>query len=127
MVAPVIPGLTDHEVEAILGAAAEAGAGWAGWVLLRLPHELKDVFPAWLAESEPTRAGKVLSRLRAMRRGELYDSRFNVRGRGTGPHAELLARRFDLARRRLGLDRPLPELDVTSFRAPGRAGPSRLF
>ncbi|HJS90351.1 MAG TPA: PA0069 family radical SAM protein [Steroidobacteraceae bacterium] len=103
MVAPVIPALTDHELEAILEASAAAGARWAGYVLLRLPHEVKDLFREWLAAHYPDRADHVMSILQQMRGGKDYDSSFGTRMRGTGPLAELLRSRFQMACRRLGL------------------------
>jgi DNA repair photolyase len=103
MVAPVIPALTDREMEAILAAAAHAGARWAGYVLLRLPYEVKDLFREWLAAHYPDRAEHVMSLVRQMRGGKDYDSTFGTRMRGTGPLAELLRSRFQVACRRLGL------------------------
>ena len=103
MVAPVIPALTDHEMEGILEAAAAAGACWAGYVLLRLPYEVKDLFREWLAAHYPDRAEHVMSLVRQMRGGKDYDSTFGTRMRGTGPLAELLRSRFQIACRRLGL------------------------
>ena len=103
MVAPVIPVLTDHEIEAILEAAAAAGARWAGYVLLRLPYEVKDLFREWLAAHLPDTADHVMSIVRQMRGGKDYDSSFGTRMRGTGPLAELLRSRFQIACRRLGL------------------------
>ncbi|HXS19922.1 MAG TPA: PA0069 family radical SAM protein [Steroidobacteraceae bacterium] len=103
MVAPVIPVLTDHEMEAILEAAAAAGARWAGYVLLRLPYEVKDLFREWLAAHLPDTADHVMSIVRQMRGGKDYDSSFGTRMRGTGPLAELLRSRFQIACRRLGL------------------------
>jgi len=122
LASPMIPGLNDAEVEAILAAAAEAGAVSAGYVLLRLPLEIKDLFREWLETHVPLRAEHVLSLLRDMRGGRLYDPAFGTRMRGEGPMADLLRRRFEVARRRLGLAaRPAP-LDVTLFRVPPRAG-----
>jgi DNA repair photolyase len=103
MVAPVIPVLTDHELESILEAAAEAGARWAGYVLLRLPHEVKDLFREWLAAHYPDRAEHVMSVVRQMRGGKDYDSSFGTRMRGMGAFAELLRSRFQIACRRLSL------------------------
>jgi DNA repair photolyase len=122
MVAPVIPALTDHEMEAILEAAANAGARWAGYVLLRLPYEVKDLFREWLAVHYPDRAGHVMSLVRQMRGGRDYDSGFGTRMRGTGPLAELLRTRFQAACRRLGLrtGRHQPP-DTALFRPPGGA------
>src|SRR5512138_2504764 len=105
MVAPVIPVLTDAELEHILEASAQAGARSAGYVLLRLPHEVKDLFREWLEANEPLRAKHVMSRLHAMRGGRDYDSRWGTRQRGEGEYAELLRKRFELACVRFGLNR----------------------
>lgn len=125
MVAPVIPALTDHEMEAILEAAAAAGARWAGYVLLRLPYEVKDLFREWLAAHHPDRADHVMSLVREMRGGKDYDSSFGTRMRGTGPVAELLRSRFHVACRRLGLGatRAQPP-DTSLFRPPRSERPS---
>jgi DNA repair photolyase len=104
LVAPVIPAITDHEMEDILSAAKEAGASSAGYVLLRLPYEVKDLFREWLAEHYPDRAKHVMSLINQARGGKDYDAQFGVRMRGTGAYAELLRTRFDLAKRKLGLD-----------------------
>jgi DNA repair photolyase len=104
LVAPVIPVLTDHEMEAILEAAAAAGARWAGYVLLRLPYEIKDLFREWLAEHYPQRAAHIMSVIQDMRGGRDNDPRFGTRMKGTGPYAELLRNRFRLAVRRLNLN-----------------------
>lgn len=122
MVAPVIPGLTDHEMESILKSAAEAGARAASWILLRLPHEVADLFSDWLERAEPLRARKVMNRLRQMHGGRDYDPRFGHRMRGQGVHADLLSRRFRIAVRRLGLDGDLPPLDCSRFCRPPRRG-----
>jgi DNA repair photolyase len=123
MVAPVIPALTDHEMERILEACAAAGARWAGYVLLRLPYEVKDLFKEWLAEHYPDRAEHVMSLLRAMREGRENDARFGSRMRGTGPYALLLRSRFKLACQRLKLNSTARgALDTTRFRPPGPAG-----
>jgi DNA repair photolyase len=128
LASPMIPGLNDSEVEAIVAAAAEAGAASVDYVVLRLPLEIKDLFREWLEEHVPLRARHVLSLLRDLRGGALYDPAFGRRMRGTGPIAELLRRRFAVARRRHGLTaRPAP-LDTTRFRVPPRAGDQgRLF
>jgi DNA repair photolyase len=102
MVAPVIPAITDHELEAILRAAREAGASCASYVLLRLPHEVKLLFREWLLEHYPERAKHVMSLINQARGGKDYDSQFGVRMRGTGPYAELLRARFEVAARKLG-------------------------
>jgi DNA repair photolyase len=126
LVAPLIPVLTDGEMETILAAARAAGAQAAGYVLLRLPHELKEMFESWLHAHRPDMARHVLNRLRDMRGGELYDSRFGKRMRGRGEYAELLAKRFEIAERRLGFG-DFPALDVSQFRAPRLAPQLDLF
>ena len=122
MVAPVIPALTDHEMERILAAAAERGASSAAWILLRLPFETKELFEDWLAHHQPDRRSHVLSLLRQSRGGRLNDPRFGRRFAGSGPHAELLAQRFRLAARKLGLDRPRPPLRTDLFAPPPQPG-----
>jgi DNA repair photolyase len=125
---PMIPGLNDAELEAILAAAAGAGARSAGYVLLRLPHEIKDLFREWLETHEPLKAPRVLALLRSMRGGGLYDASFGARMRGEGPHAELLRQRYHVACRRHGLQTRAELLDTSSFRVPPRAGDQgRLF
>jgi DNA repair photolyase len=123
LVAPVIPALTDHEMEHIVHAAAEAGADWASYILLRLPHEVSDLFREWLEAHYPDRAPHVLSLIRQMRRGRDNDPRFGSRMRGEGPFAELLRARFQAACRRAGLQsaRGAP-LDVSLFRPPQAEG-----
>jgi DNA repair photolyase len=123
LVAPVIPALTDHELEAILAASAQAGAARAGYVLLRLPYEIKDLFREWLAEHYPERAAHVMSLIRDMRGGRDNDPRFGTRMRGTGPYALLLENRFRIACRRLNLNSSGRDAPNTSlFRRPGPAG-----
>jgi DNA repair photolyase len=123
LVAPVIPALTDHELEEILAAAAAAGARWAGYVLLRLPYEIKDLFTEWLAAHYPQRADHVMSLIRDTRGGRENDPRFGFRMRGTGPYALLLRSRFKLACRRLGIESGGREtLNTAHFRAPGQDG-----
>ena len=124
MVAPVVPMITDHELEHILQAAHEAGARAAGYVLLRLPHELKQVWREWLELHYPQRAAHVMSLIRQMRGGRDYDSAFGSRMRGQGPFAELLARRFARAHRELGFGR-LPPLDSSGFVAPRKPSPQQ--
>jgi len=125
LVAPVIPAITDHEIEDIMAAAKEAGASRAGYVLLRLPHELKVIFREWLAEHYPDRAKHVMSLINQSRGGKDYDSQFGTRMRGTGPYAELLRTRFDLAKRKLGFAgaEERYELDTSRFRPPVKATP----
>ena len=120
--APMIPGLNDHELEAILEAAAGAGAGTAGYILLRLPLELQDLFREWLEAHVPHRAGRVIKLVRETRGGALDDPRFGSRMKGSGPYARLLARRFKRACRSLGLGAGDWALDTSLFRPPPRAG-----
>jgi len=122
MFAPVIPGLNDHELESVVAAASQAGAAGAAYVALRLPLEIKDLFREWLQGAFPDRAGRVMSLVRQMRGGRDYDPQWSKRMKGEGPIADLIARRFAIARRRFGLDRPLAELDLTKFKVPDRAG-----
>jgi DNA repair photolyase len=122
MFAPVIPALNDEELEAVLGTAAEAGAGSAGYVLLRLPLEIKDLFREWLEEKVPGRANHVMSLIRQMRGGKDYDSQWHTRMKGTGPYAEMIAKRFRMAVKRLGLNQDRPPLSTTKFLRPARAG-----
>ncbi len=119
MVAPVIPALTDHELEAILERAAAAGVRQAGYILLRLPHEIKDLLHDWLQRHTPDRADHVFSAMRAMRGGDLYVSEFGERMSGRGPVAALLEKRFHLACKRLQLDGPVPSLATDLFRRHG--------
>jgi DNA repair photolyase len=125
MVAPVIPGLTDHELEAILIRAHEAGATRAGYILLRLPRELQGLFDEWLDVHAPDRKRRILRQIRETRGGDLYQSDFGTRMRGTGPAAELLETRFRLSCKRLGFaadgrSSHRRALDTTQFRRPGR-------
>lgn len=122
-VAPVIPGQTDHELPAILEAAADAGAVSAGMVLLRLPGAVQPVFMEWLARAFPLRADRVEARIREMRCGKLNDPRFGHRMRGEGPYAEQIRTLFRLKKRQLGLDAKVA-LDTSSFRVPGVRQPS---
>jgi DNA repair photolyase len=119
---PMILGLNDHELESILEQAAGAGAVTAGYVLLRLPLEIKQLFSEWLEAHYPLKAAKVLALVRETRGGRLYDSTFGVRMRGTGPLADLLRRRFEVACARLGFDRSRVALDTTLFRSPAEPG-----
>ena len=127
LVAPVIPMITDAELEHILDACRQAGARSAGHVLLRLPHELKAVWREWLDLHYPERAAHVMSLLQQMHGGKDYDSRFGTRMRGTGPFADLLSQRFRKAHARLGYGR-MPAPDLTHFVPPRAASPQgRLF
>jgi DNA repair photolyase len=120
LIAPVIPATTDHEMEDILAAAREAGASRAGYVLLRLPHEVKILFREWLTEHYPDRAKHVMSLINQCRGGKDYDAAFGQRMSGTGPYAELLRTRFQLARRKHGFESASDrhELNVSLFRPP---------
>lgn len=126
MVAPVIPALNDADMERILEAAATAGARYAGYVVLRLPHELAELFPAWLEAHYPERKAKVLAILTALHGGKLYDSRFGNRMRGQGEWAGLIAQRFALAVKRHGLVRRGSELRTDLFCVPGRGRQQEL-
>ena len=116
MSAPMIPGLTCHELEGILKAGAEAGAERAGMTLIRLPYEIKTLFEEWLRSHKPNRADRVLNLIRQCRDGKLNQAEFGTRMVGTGKYAELLQQRFELAKKRYGLDRPSRELDTARFR-----------
>lgn len=116
--APLIPALNDHELEAVLEASRAAGAETAGYALLRLPHELKALFATWLQQHVPGRAAHVLSLLRQMHGGKLYDSRFGQRMRGDGAFADLYRHRFALARQRTGFEDRVRPLNLAAFRPP---------
>ncbi len=122
MTAPMIPALNDSELENILAAARDAGATQAGFVVLRLPLEIKDLFREWLDAHVPDKAKHVMSLVRQMRGGKDYDSTWGERMRGTGPYARLIAERFAMATRRLGMNRDHRPLDVTKFRRPPTPG-----
>jgi DNA repair photolyase len=128
-VAPVIPQLTDRELEAILEAAAASGARWATWIMLRLPREVSELFRDWLAQHYPLRAAHVMSIVRQVRGGRDNDPAFGSRMRGEGQFSELFAQRFALACRRLGLNADRTPLDTARFRPPRResAGQLELF
>jgi DNA repair photolyase len=118
LAAPMIPGINDAELERILDASAQAGAQSAGYVLLRLPHELRQIFEEWLQRHYPDRAARVLSLIRQTRGGKLYDADFERRQKGEGAYAEILARRFEVAMTRCGLQRrseEMEKLSVTGF------------
>jgi DNA repair photolyase len=128
MIAALIPALNDKTLEEVLEAAVAAGAKEAGYVILRLPHELKDIFKEWLAAHYPDRAAHVISIVRQMRGGKDNDPNFGSRMTGTGNYAELIEKRFDIACRRLGLNRrEAPELDCSRFRPPSSRGQMTLF
>ncbi len=127
MLAPIIPGLNDHEIPRLLQAAAEAGAGSATWAMLRLPHQVKTIFLDWLRIHFPDRAGRVEAMIRQMHGGRLYEGRFGDRMRGHGPLAEQIAGAFKVFAARHGLNRPLPSPSSSAFRRPGDAAQMRLF
>lgn len=121
MAAPIIPMINDKELEKILSSASEAGAQYAGYVVIRLPHEVKDLFKEWLANHFPDRAEHVMSLIRQMRGGKEYDSTFGMRMRGEGEFADLINTRFRLACKRFKLNSTPPtELDTTSFKHPSK-------
>ena len=122
MAAPTIPGLTDHEMEDILGAARDAGAQSASYVLLRLPLEIADLFVEWLQTHRPDRASRVLGLMREAHGGKIYESAYGRRMRGQGAYASMLKRRFEAACGRLGLADKRPELDTGKFKRPLRRG-----
>ena len=119
LVAPVIPGLNEHEIPAILAAARRAGAIHAGYALLRLPHGVKEIFSDWLAENLPDARERILSRIRDVRGGSLNDSRFGIRMRGEGVEAEAICRLFEVSAAREGLTTSPPVLSTAAFRRPG--------
>jgi DNA repair photolyase len=118
MVAPIVPVITDREIEAILEEAAKAGAVAAGYVILRLPREIKDLFREWLSAHFPDRRTRVMSLVKQMRGGLDYDPEWFKRQKGAGPYAKLIADRFNRTVRRLGLNKPSLPLDVSQFRRP---------
>jgi DNA repair photolyase len=118
MVAPVIPGLTDHELPSILKAAAEAGAKRAGYVMLRLPHAVKDIFTQWLDDHAPTKKARILDRLRTLYGGKLYESEWGKRMSGEGIFAEQLDQMFNANARRAGLNLERFDLSTEHFRRP---------
>ena len=121
LLAPVIPTLNDMEIEAIVERSANFGISHASWILLRLPHELKQLFAEWLETHMPDRAAHVLSLMRQASGGRHYDNRFGIRQRGRGPYAAMLASRFTAVCRKLNLDplRSRQHLDCSHFVPPG--------
>jgi DNA repair photolyase len=122
MVSPVVPALTDHELEAILAAGKEAGARAASSIILRLPREVAGLFRDWVVENFPDRAGRIMNRVRELHGGKDYDPEFGTRMTGQGEWARLMKARFDGACRRLGLEKELPELRRDLFRRPEKIG-----
>ncbi len=127
MVAPIVPGLNDHEIPAILGAAAQAGARTASYVLIRLPLAVAPIFEGWLTEHAPERKEKVLGRIRAMREGRLNNAAFGERMRGQGPIAEMIRQMFRVGMQRAGLAKEGPRLSTAAFRRPGETLQGTLF
>lgn len=125
-IAPVIPAITDHEIEAILQQAGAAGVGSAGWILLRLPYEVAPIFRAWLRTHYPDRADKVMAIVNEMRGGRDNDPRFFRRFCAQGPWAQLFRERFRIARKHHGIDNARIELDCSQFRAPSPDGQLRF-
>ena len=119
MVAPIIPGLTDHETPSILAAAAEAGARDAGYVIVRLPHAVKEIFQQWLADHAPGKSARVLDRIRQMRDGALNVSEWGTRMKGEGIFADQIRDLFAVAARRAGLNQERTSLSTAAFRRPG--------
>lgn len=122
LVAPIIPVLNDCELEQILEEVRAAGAMTAGYVMLRLPHEVKDLFKEWLAQHVPLKAAHVMSRVRDIRGGRENDSQFGSRMRGRGVYADLIHKRFESALKRLGFE-GMPDFDIRQFRVPENAEP----
>jgi DNA repair photolyase len=123
LVAPVIPALNDHELEAVLAACASAGATMAGYVLLRLPLEVEGLFEQWLEQHAPLKAKRVMALVRDCHGGKAYDARFGRRMTGTGQYAGLIGKRFELCCKRLGLNRPRTRLETRLFQPPDGGSP----
>jgi DNA repair photolyase len=122
MLAPVVPGLTDPEIEALLAAARGAGAVAASWIMLRLPQEVAGLWRDWLEQSEPARAAKVMARVREVHGGRDYDPAWGRRMRGEGLWSDLIGQRFEKAAARLGYATSLPTLRCDLFAPPVRSG-----
>lgn len=118
LTSPMIPALNDHELDDILAACKNAGALWANYILLRMPHEIKDLFREWLNEMFPDRADRILKLIRETRGGKDYDADWGKRMKGEGTYAQLLGKRFDIAVNRLKLDRQPPPLRTDLFKPP---------
>ena len=119
MVGPIIPGLTEHELPAIIGAAAEAGATQAGYSVLHLPHAVAPMFERWLETHYPDRRDKVLNRIRSLRGGKLNDSRFGLRMRGEGIFADEIRALYGIAMKKAGLSSRSYRMSIRGFRRPG--------
>ena len=127
MTSPLIPGLTDHEIETLLAAGKMAGAAAASWIMLRLPLEVAPLFREWLQANCPDRAGRIMGLVRDMHGGNDYDAQWHRRMRGEGPYARMIACRFQRAARQHGLDRTLPPLRCDVFAPPPRIGDQLTF
>ena len=127
MVSPVVPALTDHELEAILKACHNAGAMAASSIVLRLPREVATLFRDWVAEVYPDRAARIMGRVRELHGGKDYDPDFGTRMSGQGEWAAMMKQRFRLATRKLGLDRSLPKLRTDLFAKPPEVGDQLSF
>lgn len=127
MVAPVIPGLNDVEIPAILEAAAQAGARTAGWVMLRLPYQIKDLFLDWLQREFPEKAARIEHLIREVRRGDLTSSKFGERMRGAGEQADIIDKMFMMYRKKFGLDRKVRDLSSAAFQRPALDGQMELL
>ena len=120
LVAPVIPGLTDHEIPQIIEKSVEAGAKYAGYVMLRLPFGVKDIFTNWLEQHYPGKKSKVLNRVKSVRDGKLYVPEFFNRQKGEGIFAEQVAKMFEIACRKTGIDKNRVNLSTNKFNKPYR-------
>ena len=127
MVAPVVPGLTDHEIPAILQAAKDAGARAAGYIMLRLPFAVKELFERWAERHFPDRKDKILNRVRELRDGKLYDPTFGVRMRGEGVFADQIEQLFDASVRKVGLNHDRFKISGDAFRKPDTSPQLKLF
>lgn len=127
MMSPIVPGLTDHQIEEVLNAGQAAGADTASWIMLRLPREVSELWQEWLQEHEPNRASKIMSRVREMHGGKDYDARWGHRMRGEGIHADMIAQRVQAAMRRAGLKSDAPALRCDLFRIPPQPGDQMLL
>jgi len=116
LMGPIVPGLTDHEIDGILKHAAAAGARTAAYTMLRLPYGVKDLFQTWLETHFPDRKNKILNRIRDVRNGQLNNSDFGKRMSGEGQYAEYVAQMFSISKKRHGLDRAIPRLSTDAFR-----------
>ena len=121
LAAPMVPGLTDHEIPAILAGARQAGAGFAGYIPLRLPYGVSDLFEEWLAQNVPGKKEKVLNRIQSIRSGRMNDPGFVTRMSGHGPYAKQMKDLFDLGCQQTGLNRSVPKLSVSQFQVPASA------